>query len=384
MRKINLLYVITKLELGGAQKQLLSLASHLDKDKFKVFLFTAKSGLLIEEASSIPALELIKSRYLERPLNPLKDFLALLEIYSFIRKNNIDLVHTHSSKAGILGRFAAKLAKAKFIVHTVHGWSFNDYQPFFARSLAVLLERLAARLTHKLIVVSQHDKNKGTKNKIGRGDKYAIIRYGINPLEFNIKGQGIREELSIGPDELVVGTVSCLKPQKAPLDFIRAAFLVSQSLPQVKFLLVGDGVLRKKAERLVKKLNLESRVILTGWRRDIPALLSAMDVFALTSLWEGLPISVLEALISSRPVVATDTGGIREVISDGINGFLVGPKEVSRLFEKLNKVLISKGLRETLGKAAKGSLNGSFSAEDMAQNSQALYLALAGDRPHGN
>ena len=129
MHKTNLLYIITKLELGGAQKQLLSLIKGLDKQVYNIFLFTAKDGLLIKEALALDGLILNRSRFLERKINPLKDLLALIEIYGFIKKNRIQIVHTHSSKAGILGRLAAGLAKTKIIIHTVHGWSFHDYQP---------------------------------------------------------------------------------------------------------------------------------------------------------------------------------------------------------------------------------------------------------------
>ncbi len=127
MPKINILYVITKLELGGAQKQLLSLINGLNKEKYNIFLFTARDGLLLNEAQILAKVTLKKSRFLERPINPLKDVLALIELYNFIKINKIQIVHTHSSKAGILGRIAAKFAKIKVIIHTVHGWSFHDF-----------------------------------------------------------------------------------------------------------------------------------------------------------------------------------------------------------------------------------------------------------------
>ncbi|MCX5702766.1 MAG: glycosyltransferase, partial [Candidatus Omnitrophica bacterium] len=125
--------MVTKLELGGAQKQLLSLIAHLNKERFHLFLFVAQEGLLLSEALSIKGITIIKSRCLERAINPIKDLLALIEIYWFIKKNNIEVVHTHSSKAGILGRLAARLARIKVIIHTVHGWSFNDCQPALVR-----------------------------------------------------------------------------------------------------------------------------------------------------------------------------------------------------------------------------------------------------------
>jgi len=375
MQKINLLYVITKLELGGAQKQLLSLIKNLDKEKFNPFLFTAKDGLLVSEALSINGLTLIKSRYLERVLSPLKDTLALFEIYRVIKKNKINIVHTHSSKAGMLGRWAARLAKVKVILHTVHGWSFNDSQRLW-RTFFIWLERLSAYFTDKLIIVSCHDKQKGLDHHIGREDKYSLIRYGINYTEFCVKEQNFRKTFGLSPRDLVVGMVSCFKPQKSPQDFIKLANLIKQILPGIKFLLVGDGVLRRKMERLISEFNLQKEIILTGWRRDIPQILSTIDVFVLTSLWEGLPIVVLEAMAAFKPVVATHTGGISDVIIEGRTGFLVAPGDMQELSDKLIPLLKNENLRKQIGKNAKDCLGADFSLENMVKHTQNLYTCL--------
>ena len=376
MRKINLLYVITKLELGGAQKHLLNLINHLDKQKYNLFLITAQEGLLINDALSITELRLIKLRFLERSINPLRDFLALYLIYSFIKKNKIDIVHTHSSKAGILGRWAAGLARVKIILHTVHGWSFNEYQNPILRKIIICLERLTAIITDRLIVVSYHDWQKGLDSYIGNKEKYKLIRYGIDFREFGKKDKSLREELGIDEHDLLIGMVSCFKPQKSPQDFIRLSFLVNKTLPKVKFLLVGDGFLRKKIQGLISKFNLEQQVILTGWRQDIPRILKALDIFVLTSLWEGLPISVLEAMAASLPVIATNTGGIAEVVSGGKTGFLVPPGDVNRMTEKLNNLLADENLRKQLGENAKTSLGSEFSVENMVKNTENLYWDL--------
>ncbi len=373
MQAINLLYVITKLELGGAQKQLLSLIRHLDKNRFRLFLFTAEDGLLLPEALSINGLTIKKSICLERPINPLKDLFALIEIYRFIKKNNIEIVHTHSSKAGILGRLAARLAKVRIILHTVHGWSFNDYQPRGKRLFLIWLERLVAQVTDKLIVVSTYDQQKGLVNRIGKENKYSLIRYGIDYTEFGFKGQNVREELGINANDLVVGMISCFKPQKSPQDFIRLAFLVKKASPDARFILVGDGILRERIERLIRKLNLEKQVILTGWRKDIARILSAIDVFVLTSLWEGLPISVLEAMASSKPVVSTHTGGVAEAIVEGRSGFLVPPKDMNRMSDRLVLLLKDKNLRNQMGRNAREGLNLNFALTSMVENSQNLY-----------
>jgi len=380
MSRINLLYVITKLELGGAQKQLLSLITHLNKERFNLFLFTAQEGLLLPEALSINGITLKKSRCLERAINPLKDFLALIEIYRFIKKNNIEIVHTHSSKAGILGRFAARLAKVKIILYTVHGWSFNDYQPRLLRRLFIWLERICAKFTHKIIVVSHYDKQKGLDNHIGEANKYSLIRYGIDYTEFQPKVQTLRQELGISSNALVIGMVACFKPQKSPQDFIMLASLVRDIPKDLRFILVGDGVLGKKVERLISKFNLKKQVILAGWRRDIPRLLSIIDVFVLTSLWEGLPISVLEAMASSKPVVATHTGGIQEVVIEGKTGFLIPPRNIKEMAKRLVLLLKDENLRRNMGENARQSLNFNFTLTNMVKNTENLYGDLMSEK----
>lgn len=376
MRRVKLLYVITKLELGGAQKQLLGLIGCLDKQKFTPFLFTAKNGLLLPQALSITGLTVKRSSFLESSINPLKDFLALVELYFFIKKNKIEIVHTHSSKAGILGRIAAKLAAVKVIVHTVHGWSFNDYQRAILRKIYISFEKLTAKFSDAIIVVSSFDKQKGLRNNIGVEKKYTLIRYGLDRKNFSVKENNVREELGITQEDLVVTNISCLKPQKSPLDFVRLAHLISKEFPNIKFLLVGDGVLRKQIEKLILKLGLQNKIILTGWRRDIPEILSISDCLVLTSLWEGLPIVVLEAMAAARPAIATNTGGVKEVVIEDKTGFLVNRRDMERMSEKVVTLLKDEALKKELGEAARRSLGFEFDFENVLKKNQSLYDKL--------
>jgi glycosyltransferase involved in cell wall biosynthesis len=383
MPKINLLYVITKLELGGAQKQLLSLINQLDRNRYNVFLFTAKNGLLMPQAQSIAGLSLTKSKFLERPVNPVKDALVLIELYFFIKKNEIQIIHTHSSKAGILGRIAGALAKIPMVIHTVHGWSFNDYQPAAIRYLYIWLERFCANFTSKIIVVSAFDQERGLKKSIGRPDQYSLIRYGleINSFKNLEKGNQARKLLGISDSALVVCMVACFKPQKAPLDFIALAARVSKNFPGTKFVLVGDGKLRRKIELRISQLNLETEVILTGWRQDIPLLMRGSNVFVLTSLWEGLPIVVLEAMASGLALVATDTGGIREVVVDGQGGYLVGPHDIPSMQNRLEELLGSAKKREEFTHYSSQVISHhDFLSSRANQNTEQLYLNLMQER----
>jgi len=300
----------------------------------------------------------------------------LVELKKYIKKNRIDIVHTHSSKAGILGRWAAALAKTRVILHTVHGWSFNDFQKPWTRQLYVWLEKFSAKFTDKFIVVSDHDGKKGLSLKIGSEYQYSLVRYGIPREAFGAKDLSIRKELGFGEEALVIGTVACFKPQKGLEDFVRLASLIGKLFPQARFLVVGDGVLRRKLERQIERSGLRSRFVLAGWRTDMARVFSAMDVFVLTSLWEGLPVAVLEAMASGIPVVVTDTGGIAEVITEGETGFLAPCHDVPSMLKKLTFLLREDALRKSLAWKATQRVDERFETRTMVKSHEDLYRRL--------
>jgi len=372
--KTNLLFVITKLELGGAQTQLLSLIRRLDTSKYNIYLFTARSGLLMADAVRSPGLIVHGSAFLERAINPAADTLAFFELIRYIKEKKIDIVHTHSSKAGIIGRCAAAAAGVRGIFHTVHGWPFHPYQRRAASALYILLERFAAMLTTRIVVVCEADKARGLAAKIGHPELYEIISYAIDAPSFGKAADTrIRRQLGIAGDSLVVGTVACFKPQKAPLDYLNLVRAVAAKMPDVVFVMAGDGVLRRAVERFIKRHGLERKVILTGWRRDVPQLLAAFDVFVLTSRWEGLPVSVIEAMAASLPVVATHTGGIAELIHEPRNGFLCPCGDLGALRDKVLRLLRDRNLRLSTGAGASSSIGPEFTWQHAARSTEALY-----------
>lgn len=376
MQKKNLLYIITKLELGGAQRQLLLLIRNLDTTKYNIFLLTSSKGFLIPDALSIKELKLATLWSLDRPINPLKDALAFISIYKFIKRNKIDIVHTHSSKAGILGRWAAKLANVKLILHTIHGWSFHPYQNWLINNLFIFLEKITSLITDKFIVVCETDKYRGLLNRIGSEKKYAVIPYAIDLNELKKRDDYIKKELEIKDEELVIGTISSLKPQKAPWDFVRVAFRIKKIFPKVKFILVGDGFLRKRIERIVYRYGLKKDFIFTGWRRDVGRILSIIDIFVLTSLWEGVPIAVLEAMALGKPVVVTDTGGISEIIKDKFNGFLVKCGDVEGISNIVVDLLKDENLKDKISQNARDSIDSRYNIPSMVEATKKLYLDL--------
>lgn len=372
MAKINILFVITKLELGGAQLQLLSLIRGLDRSKYNIFLFTAREGFLSRDAGSIPGITVRYSYFLERRINPFLDLAVLIELYLFMKRERISIVHTHSSKAGIVGRFSAFAAGVPRIFHTVHGWSFNRYQNAIVRNFYVLMERAAASVSTRLVVVSECDRSRGIDAGIGRGDNYVLIRYGIERGLFRSKDRSIREHFGIPRSAVLVGTIACFKPQKAFADLIAAARKVCAASENVFFIIAGDGSLRPSIESMIIENGLGSRVLLAGWRRDIPGFLSALDIFMLASRWEGLPVSVMEAMASGLPVVATDTGGISELVIDGKNGYLVPVGDTCAMADILLRLAGDGALRSEI--SSRSEIRGAdWTARDMVIKTERLY-----------
>nr|NIQ17782.1 glycosyltransferase [Candidatus Aenigmarchaeota archaeon] len=325
MAKIRVAHIITMLELGGAQQNTIYTVEHLDRDRYEPILISGPGGILDREVGNNPRIRCFFIRHLVRPISPLRDTLALISLYRLLKSKEVGLVHTHSSKAGILGRWAAHFARVPRIMHTYHGFGFNDYQNWWVRKLLIWLERVTARVTDKLVAVSGENIKKGLANGIGEEQQYTVIHSGIKNRAFseiNIDIDEKRREIGVEKNESVIGMIACFKPQKAPLNFIRLAERVCSIYSRARFVLVGDGELRPKIEKLIAELNLEKQVILTGWRRDIPQLIHIFDVLVLTSIWEGLPRVFLEAWACGKPVVATNVDGAREAIIDGKNGFL--------------------------------------------------------------
>jgi len=287
------------------------------------------------------------------------------------------VVHTHSSKAGLLGRLAARLAGVPVVVHTVHGWSFNPTQPAPLRWLYVQLERLAAKTTDVLVTVSRHDLESGMELGIGRPEQYELIRSGIDAEQFRapaIDRETTRRRLGYGPEHRVVGSLSCLKPQKAPLDFVRAAAEIHARDPRTRFFVAGDGELRSAVEDEVARLGLGGVVQLLGWRRDVADLLHAMDMFVLTSLYEGLPRAVLQAMAAGVPVVATEVDGTPEVIEDGRTGWLVPPGRPTAVARAVVSALQDASWRQRCAHEARRRLSREFDTREMVRRLDGLYL----------
>ncbi len=371
--KKKIAIIITKLELGGAQKIALSLCKNINKDNFDIFLICGCGGMLDEEARHDTQVFFVKD--LVRELNPIKDIKALLAIYKILKKEKPDIVHTHSSKAGILGRIAAKMAGIKYIIHAIHGFAFNDYQNKMKKYFYIFLEKICAKISDILIVECEQTKLKGLKYNIGKKEKYIKIPLGLNLDEFKNYSQGkmLRKELSIKDDELLVSTIGPFKPQKNLSDFIKIANIVIKTNNKIKFAIAGDGDLRKNLENLITDLNLENSVFLLGWRRDIPNILYSSDIFLMTSLWEGMPVVSINTLYCGIPMIVNAVDGQIDLINDGVNGYLIKPFDIKTAAEKVLLLASNKNLRENISLKAKASIDETYSTEYMIKQHEKLY-----------
>lgn len=332
-KKIKVLHIITRLIVGGAQENTIYSAELMNGKEYNVHVLsgrqTGPEGSLIEDARK-RGVQLNIQDNLVREISPLKDIFAFFQLLKFIRNNRYDIVHTHSSKAGILGRWAAWLNRVPVIVHTVHGWGFHRYQHPVVRQFYILAERLSALITDRLIAVTKKDIEKGVAAGIGSKKQYALIRSGIDLNQFSIDNSRksvIRAGLGIPENAIVIGTVTRLSVQKAPHVFIETAAIVNERSPDTFFVIVGGGTLQGELERLAEKMGIGGRVLFTGIRDDVQDVLHAFDIFMLTSLWEGLPRVIPQAIASGVPVIASRVDGNVEIINHNENGLLVAPRD---------------------------------------------------------
>jgi len=376
-RRTRVLLVITRLELGGAQRVVLHTARELNRSQFEVALAWGPGDLLDQEAAAIGDLQLFEVPTLVRPVAPVSDLRALAGLRRVMRSFRPDVVHTHSSKAGILGRFAARREKIPIVVHTIHGFGFTPLQPPPMRLAFRTVEKVLARWTDHFVTVSECDRRRGAELGLFPGERATVIRAGIDLAALNASsgGAAVRERLGIPGQAPLVTQIGNFKPQKAPLDFVRVAAAVAAQCPQAWYVMVGEGPLRPAAEDLARSLGVADRMVFCGWWDDVPGLLATTTVSVLTSVHEGLPCSVVEALAAGVPVVATAVDGTPEVIASGTNGYLAPVSDISALATYVSRLLNDPDERARMAAAARDGLD-DFDRDFMVRQQEELYKCL--------
>ena len=375
--RIHVCHIVTLLELGGAQQNTLYTVGHLDRRRYRVSLVAGKGGLLDSEALALPDVEVHLLPELVREVDPASDLKALGRLTALLLRLQPDVVHTHSSKAGVLGRWAAWLAGVGTVIHSIHGFGFHPEMPLLQRGFYRALEAGTSAVTTRFLAVSQASLDAGVSQGILTPERSTLVRSGIRLAAFRgaVPDPVLRRELSIPPEAPLVGMIACLKPQKAPLDFVDAARRVARRVPTAHFLLVGDGEQRAVVEEAAREAGLSSRLHLTGWRRDIPAILAELSLLVLTSLWEGLPRVVPEAMAAGLPVVATRVDGTPEAVRDGETGFLVDPHDVQDMAEKIEYLLTHPAVARRMGESGRSRVE-EFDIDAMVQRQEAIYESL--------
>ncbi len=381
--RIKVVHLITLLEFGGAQGNTIHTVQNLDPAEFDAELWAGKGAYWDKEVGA-------RTRYfstLVRPLNPLFDFLAVIELWFALRKTRPQILHTHSSKAGIVGRIAGALSGVPLIIHTFHGFGFNDRQKPWTRALFVFLERFCARFTDTLVFVSQSNWDLAKKMEIGDESRYRLIHSGVPLNQIKMKAQEsdpiqLRADFKIPSEAKIVSTIGAFKPQKNLFDFLAAAKKIAAALPHTYFFIIGDGELRADLENRIREWGLESRLYLPGWREDAVRFLAASDLFIMTSLWEGLPRALVEAMALGRPPICYDTDGVHDLL-DSFGPLLVRQGEVNQVAEQAIRLLTDSGEWKRISERVRAAIGPEFDINVMVRQQEALYRErLKVDNPH--
>ena len=381
-------HIITRLIVGGAQENTVATILGLRrKSGVAVGLISGPTvgpeGSLETELVSAPEI-LMRVPELIRPVHPWKDWMALRRLTEILRRTRPGIVHTHSGKAGILGRLAAKRAGIPLIIHTIHGPSFGNFQNAAANFVFRAAEKHAARATTHFIVVADAMRAQYVAAGIGRPEQYTKILSGfpLGPFLAAKNEPAVRARFGLQPGDFVVGKIARLFKRKGHDDLFAVAPELVRRCPSMKFLLVGGGEWRGRFERLAKALGLERHFVFTGLvpPAEIPSLVGTMDALVHLSLREGLPRALPQALAAGKPVVAYDCDGAGEVCLDGETGFLVRPGDLTGLTKRLLQLAGDAGLREKLGRAGSDFVRNNFAVEKMVDAIYHLYLKLAADR----
>lgn len=377
--EIKVLHLITELPVGGAQDNTLLSVKGLKAKGYQVDTASAPGGAWEELARQYADQLFHINAFSTNAISIASNLEAIRECYNLIVKNKYDIVHTHSSTAGICGRIAAKLAGVPLIIHTVHGFPFHDFMPPLKKNFLVFLEKFCAGLCDHMITVSKLNLEEIVERNIDKRCHLTNIYSGINLDKFNINNTcaAIKANLNIPENYQVVTKVARLSNQKAPQFYIAAAKKVLSQKQDVVFLLVGNGPLKEELETLVKD---EPSIRMMGEREDIPEILKITDIFALSSIYEGLGRAMTEAMICSKPVVAPEVNGIPEVVIDGKTGFLVPPKNPDALAEKLLLLLNDENKKLEMGNNAYHQVVPAFSADKMVDDIDLLYVKLFKDK----
>jgi glycosyltransferase involved in cell wall biosynthesis len=383
-RPLKVARIIARLNVGGPAIHVILLTAGMDPQRFSTTLISGR-----EEAHEGNMLHLAQ----EKGVNPIfvdemsrsirfgSDIFSFIKIYKLLRSERPDIVHTHTAKAGTVGRICAFLARVPIRIHTFHGHVFRGYFGPLKSWLIVMIERMLGLITNRIIMVSKNGREELLGLKICSSKKMLHIPLGLELRRFEDLSEYrgcLRKQLGIPDNALLVGNVARLVPIKGLSDFLQAAKVVRENLDdEVHFAIVGVGELEEQLRQQVVELGLQDCVHFAGFYSDVGKAYVDMDLLVLSSYNEGLPVAIIEAMASGVPVVANRVGGVPELVQDGTTGFLSTPHDISSMAECITKVLSNQQLRESMGQASRNHVIPRLCSERLITDMENLYTELA-------
>jgi glycosyltransferase involved in cell wall biosynthesis len=387
---------ITQSAGGGVQKYVIQLCQYLNRSLFTITGCCSKESREARNGGDIPFAEAFRQIGIpyvvipmERAIKPWRDFSCLFAIYKHMKRGTFDLVHTHSSKAGVLARIAARMAGIPVVIYSPHAFSFDGPGNILKKAPYIFFERIAAFFCDAIITDSSTEKDLALKFKIAPNKKIRVIPPSIALKDYS---GGISEDdkrtylkkLRVPEGHKVVTMICRLAVQKDPITFILSCQRLMEDCQDVTFLLVGDGPLREACLGSMQETGMNERIKVLGWRRDYKTILRVSDLLVSSSLWEGMPFIVLEAMAFAKAVVATRSTGTVDVINDGENGFLVPPRSPEMLAQKMKWVLERPDIGSAIGKAARETIKDKFCVEKTIPSMEEFYLQLYHHKQEGS
>ncbi|MGN7205944.1 glycosyltransferase family 4 protein [Pedobacter sp. SAFR-022] len=372
--KIKVLHTIRQGKIGGGETHVINLIEQLNSEHFESLLLAFTEGPMVDKMRARG----IKTYVLktEKPF----DFTKWGQVEKILVDNKIDIVHAHGTRANSNSFYAARKCGIP-LIYTVHGWSFHPDQSFFVKKIRLFSESQLIKKSDFTICVSNNNLLDGRSHfKIAEAK---VIRSGIDLDKFNYRlgVSGLRGEFGIGERDILVGYVVRITKQKDPFTLIKAISLIPEDL-KIKFLFVGEGDLKEQSIALAKELKVHDRIIFTQFREDVPAVLKAIDIYCLPSLWEGLPIGLLEAMAMKKAVIATAIDGTKEVIEHMKNGILVPVSSPQVLADSIVMLAGNVELLNSLGANALETIKRDYDNERMTKQIENIYIELSRRNGH--
>ncbi|MBT7210654.1 MAG: glycosyltransferase family 4 protein [Candidatus Scalindua sp.] len=334
---------------------------------------SVERDLSLAEAKSIKVFALPS---LVRRLSFKNDLLAFISIYRLIKRIRPHIVHTHTSKAGLLGRLAAFLARVPVIIHTPHGHVFHSYYGPFMTRIFIIAERILSLMTDKIAALTDRERDEHLEQGVASIEKYTIIHSGVmlqQIMNMNIDIETGKKEFGIPQNSNVIGVVGRLVPIKGHKYLVSAAKRIIKEFDNTVFVFVGDGYLESRLEKQAESLGVRKHIIFAGWRKDVIEVLDLFDILVLPSLNEGMGKVLIEGMALGKPIVASRVGGIIDLVKNGDNGILVSPRDSDALGEAILTLIRNKNLAQRLGEYGKANISPEYDTFVMVRQIEEMY-----------